>query len=98
MMCHDDLAPLFHPIGECFSVTRSSYTIVIVEVTGIYNSFDAKLWKMRKREEKTKATGKKPGGKPPVPPVAEPQDKDQHLPRGCRRDPRRKVTSVRCPA
>lgn len=33
--------------------------------------------KMRKREEKTKATGKKPGGKPPVPPVAEPQDKDQ---------------------
>ena len=43
MMCHDGLAPLFHPIGECFSVARSSYTIVIVEVTGISNSFDAKL-------------------------------------------------------
>jgi hypothetical protein len=42
-MCHDGLAPLFHPIGECFSVARSSYTIVIVEVTGISNSFDAKL-------------------------------------------------------
>lgn len=42
-LCHDCLAPLFHPIGENVYFGKPSHTIVIVEVTGIFNSFDAKL-------------------------------------------------------
>lgn len=34
--------------------------------------------KMAAREEKTKETGKKPGGRPPQPPTPGPQDKDQY--------------------
>jgi hypothetical protein len=33
--------------------------------------------KMGAREEKAKATGRKPGGKPPQPPTADPSPKDQ---------------------
>jgi hypothetical protein len=42
-LCHDCLAPLFHPIGENVCFAKPSYTIEIVEVTGTLNSFDAKL-------------------------------------------------------
>jgi transposase len=34
--------------------------------------------KLRQREEKTKRSGRKPGGRPPTPPSGEPQAKDQY--------------------